>query len=197
MIPLDDVAMGRLARSWMLRAKQHDVHFYRHSLHLGELARGFCNFLHFSVEDTKRIEIAALLHDIGKLSIPTKVLSKATSLSDEEVRLIRTHPDQGHRLLAEVEGIDELVRIVARDHHERLDGTGYPRGLLASSIPVEVRIVTLCDVFGAMTEERPYGVPMGVAEAVQRMKAKQTRLDQALLEHFTKMIWTRALPSVE
>jgi putative nucleotidyltransferase with HDIG domain len=183
-IPLDDIAMERLARSWMLRAKQHDVYFYRHSLHVGELARAFCVFLHFSVGDTKRIEIAALLHDIGKLSIPT----------DEEVRLIRTHPDEGHRLLSEVEGVDDLARTIARDHHERLDGTGYPKGLLASSIPEEVRIVTLCDVFGAMTEHRPYGAPMTVKDALKRMEAKQTRLDHTLLKHFIKMIRARQTP---
>lgn len=192
MIPLDDIAVERLVRGWMLRAEQHDVYFYRHSVHVGELARAFCLFLGFSSKDAKTIELAALLHDIGKLSVPSAVLSKATPLTQEEIRLIQTHPDEGYRLLKPIEGIDDAVLTVVRDHHERLDGTGYPRGIQASSLPEEVRLVTLCDVFGAMTEYRPYGTPMTQNDALRRMEAKRTRLDQTLLKHFSKMIEARA-----
>ncbi|MGQ0526005.1 MAG: HD-GYP domain-containing protein [Betaproteobacteria bacterium] len=97
----------------------------------------------------------ALLHDIGKIGIPDAILLKEGSLTDEEWRIMRTHPDIGYRILANAPGMAEAADLV-RNHEERFDGTGYPRGLAGKAIPLAARIFAIIDTLDAMTSDRPY-----------------------------------------
>jgi HD-GYP domain-containing protein (c-di-GMP phosphodiesterase class II) len=101
------------------------------------------------------LELAALLHDVGKLRVPRELLRKAGPLSDSEERLMRNHPAWGAELVAGVPGL-QAVALIVRHHHERVDGSGYPNGLAGVHIPVASRIMAVCDAYGAMTEARPY-----------------------------------------
>ena len=103
----------------------------------------------------RRLAVAGLLHDIGKLQIPADILRKPGPLTDEEYRTIQTHPQAGADLLAHLGSFDEEIPIVLA-HHERLDGHGYPHGLTGEQIPLEARILSICDVFDALTKARPY-----------------------------------------
>jgi HD-GYP domain-containing protein (c-di-GMP phosphodiesterase class II) len=97
-----------------------------------------------------------LLHDIGKLSVPDEILKKPGSLDEDEFAVIKRHPEWGHKLLGELGGFSDAVRRLVLDHHERLDGKGYPNGLTASELDLETRILTVCDVYDALLSVRVY-----------------------------------------
>jgi putative nucleotidyltransferase with HDIG domain len=188
LVPLETSAFCDRIQRWLQRAKEHEVGLYQHSILVGDLSLRFARHLGHPSLYCEQLYRAALLHDMGKLAIPAAVLTKATPLSLEEMRLIYAHPDEGHKLLLAEGGHDELTLTVARDHHERLDGSGYPRGIKASRIAEAVRIVTICDVFAAMTEERPYGETFTPQGAIDRMWAKKaSRLDMRLVRQFEAM----------
>ncbi len=129
-----------------------------------------------------------MLHDIGKIKIPSTILQKPSPLTVEEMEMVRKHTDLGYEMLLEAGETDELLLSATRDHHERLDGSGSPRKLSAPDISTAVRIVTLCDVFAAMTEPRPYTHSMEWDEALAQMAMKRTRLGLDLLGGFATMM---------
>lgn len=126
----------------------------------------------------KNLYLAALLHDIGKIGIPTHIIQKTESLDAEEVEIMRTHPVISARILSSFREFEHLGDIV-RYHHERMDGSGYPDGLRGESIPLESRIIAVVDVFEALIGERPYRLPVEAAEAFARMRTMP--LDQQLV----------------
>jgi putative nucleotidyltransferase with HDIG domain len=132
-----------------------DGETYAHSLSVAATATQIARRLGLRGEELIDIEFGALLHDIGKLCLPQRLLSKPGPLTDAERRLIRMHPDWGARLVESIPGLEAVAAIV-RFHHERPDGQGYPRGLPYAEIPVGARIVSVCDAYGAMTKTRPY-----------------------------------------
>ena len=130
----------------------------------------------------KRVELGALFHDIGKIGIPLEILTKPGPLNDEERALIETHPELGERILAPIEQL-EHVRPIVRACHERYDGDGYPDGLLGDEIPLEARIIFVCDAFHAMTTTRPYRDALPVAEARRRLlEGAGSQFDPAIVE---------------
>ena len=104
----------------------------------------------------RSLAIGGLLHDIGKLSVPTGILQKPGPLSDEEYAVIQRHPESGRSLVRELGGFPAEVERLVMDHHERLDGSGYPRGLRAESLDLETRIMMVCDVYDALMSQRVY-----------------------------------------
>ena len=103
----------------------------------------------------KRLELGALFHDIGKIGIPSEILQKPGPLTDEEFEIVKEHPELGEKILAPIERLAD-VRPIVRACHERWDGLGYPDGKSGAEIPVEARIVLVCDAFHAMVTDRPY-----------------------------------------
>ena len=122
-------------------------------------------------EDTLRAtEMGALLHDIGKISVPDAIINKPGKLNDEEWAIMRQHTVEGERMLQQVGGLLSSVGVVVRASHERWDGGGYPDGLVGDAIPLPARIVSACDAFNAMTTDRSYrkALPLEVALAELR-----------------------------
>jgi len=117
----------------------------------------------------KRLELGALLHDIGKIGIPSDVLSKPGRLTFDERAIMQTHPTLGERIIAPIERLQH-VRPVVRHCHERWDGRGYPDGLAGEAIPLESRIIFVCDAYHAMTTDRPYRKRLSHPEAVRRLR---------------------------
>jgi diguanylate cyclase (GGDEF)-like protein len=117
----------------------------------------------------KRLELGALLHDIGKIGIPSGILSKPGRLSAEERRVIESHPSLGEGIIAPIDRLQE-VRPIVRHCHERWDGRGYPDGLAGEAIPLESRIIFVCDAYHAMTTDRPYRKRLSHPEAVRRLR---------------------------
>ena len=125
--------------------------------------------LGLSPERRRFLKRAALLHDIGKLGVSNQILDKAGKLTDQEWLAVRQHPAQSRIILSRIEAFQELARI-AGDHHEKLDGKGYPRGISGDDICIETRIITVADIFDALTAERPYRGAMPVSQAFDIMR---------------------------
>jgi putative nucleotidyltransferase with HDIG domain len=126
-----------------------------HSRKVALLAIQIGEHLDLPTATLRRLAVAGLLHDIGKLHVPREILLKPGALTDDEYRTIQTHPQIGANLLTHLGSFDEEVPIVVA-HHERLDGRGYPNGLAGEHIPLEARILAICDVYDALTSPRPY-----------------------------------------
>ena len=130
----------------------------------------------------KRVELGALFHDIGKIGIPSAILSKPGPLTDEEREIIETHPALGEQILAPIDQL-EHVRPIVRACHERYDGKGYPDGLAGDEIPLEARIIFVCDAFHAMTTTRPYRKALSVEETRrQLLEAAGSQFDPAVVD---------------
>ena len=130
----------------------------------------------------KRLEIGALLHDIGKIGIPSDVLSKPGRLTADERAIMETHPALGERIIAPIARL-QAVRSIVRHCHERWDGRGYPDGLAGEEIPLEARIIFVCDAYHAMTTDRPYRKRVSHPEAVRRLgEGSGTQFDPAVVE---------------
>lgn len=115
--------------------------------------------------DVARIALGGFLHDLGKVGVPDAILNKPDRLTDEEYAVIKTHPEVGNRLLSE-HPLAQLARAAVLSHHEMPDGNGYPHGLTHANIPLDARIVGICDAFDAMTSNRPYRRGMPVEKAL-------------------------------
>ena len=117
----------------------------------------------------KRLELGALFHDIGKIGIPEAILSKPGPLTPAERTLVETHPELGEKIIAPIDRLEE-VRPIVRHCHERYDGMGYPDRREGEEIPIESRIIFVCDAFHAMTTDRPYRRRLPVEEALRRLE---------------------------
>ncbi|HEY0387299.1 MAG TPA: HD-GYP domain-containing protein [Gaiellales bacterium] len=136
----------------------------------------------------RTLAIAGLLHDIGKLQVPETILRKPGRLTDEEFAVIKTHPDRGADLLAHLGGFDRELPLV-RHHHERFAGGGYPSGGPAERLPVEVRILTLCDVYDALTSMRAYREPWTHDRAMEQIVSESgTTFDPACVAALTEVL---------
>jgi putative nucleotidyltransferase with HDIG domain len=141
---------------------------FRHSLGVTDAANLIAGKLGLKPERAKLVQRAALLHDLGKLRVPNSILDKPGRLDEDEWRVVREHPRLTREILSRIRSFDELAAI-AGAHHERLDGSGYPDGLNAASLPLEARIIAVADVYGALAEDRPYRQKMSVDEVIAIM----------------------------
>jgi HD-GYP domain-containing protein (c-di-GMP phosphodiesterase class II) len=129
-----------------------------------------------------------LLHDIGKIGVPDGILRKPGPLAGNERSVIETHPELGERILEPIDRLAE-VRAIVRSCHERWDGGGYPDGKSGEEIPIEARIVLVCDAFHAMTSDRPYRRRLPVAEACRRLReGAGTQFDPTVVEVFLRLL---------
>ncbi|MGH2762700.1 MAG: HD domain-containing phosphohydrolase [Thermoleophilaceae bacterium] len=139
------------------------------------------------------LELAALLHDVGKLRVPREVLGKPGSLTEAERRLMVNHPVWGAQLVAGVPGL-QAVALIVRHHHERIDGSGYPSGLSGVRIPVASRIMAVCDAYGAMTEARSYREGRESHEALAELRTGSgSQFDPAVVDALEAEVGVRPL----
>ncbi|MDH3500820.1 MAG: HD domain-containing protein [Acidimicrobiia bacterium] len=158
-----------------------------HSQRVADLAIGLGTRLGFAGRQLKHLRAAALLHDIGRMSLPDTVLTGAGPLSRSDWELIRQHPQAAFDLLGT--GFPAEVAEVVRSHHEHLDGSGYPDGLAGDDIPELARLVLVCDAFDAMTSERPYRAPLARSEALIELEASAgTIFDPDMVREFARMV---------
>ncbi len=138
-------------------------------------------------DDLRRLEYGALFHDIGKIGVPNDVLLKPGRLSPAERSIVERHPEIGERILAPIDRLGAVARIV-RACHERWDGAGYPDGLRGEDIPLEARIIFVCDAFHAMRTDRPYRRPLTEPEARRRLRdGAGTQFDPRVVETFLRL----------
>jgi putative nucleotidyltransferase with HDIG domain len=141
---------------------------------VAELARGVAKNLGLSADRVRLVRRAALLHDIGKLSVANTILDKKSRLTDAEWKVVEQHPGLTRRILEQIGPFREIA-IVAGEHHEKLDGSGYPNRLMASDLSIESRIIAVADVYGALSEDRPYRAGLRYDEIMPIMRALSPR----------------------
>ncbi|MDX6616187.1 MAG: hypothetical protein QOD60_1278 [Solirubrobacterales bacterium] len=140
----------------------------RHSETVGRYAEMMAGELGLPGTQVRRVKLAGILHDIGKISVPDSILSKPGSLSDDEWEIVKQHPEQG-ALILEHPDLDDVCSWVG-SHHERPDGKGYPRGLSGQDLPLEARILAVADAFEAMTSDRSYRLSIGLDAAREELR---------------------------
>src|SRR5579863_3293061 len=149
-------------------AAHRDLSTARHQHRTATLALGIGRELGLDADQLEGLYLGALVHDLGKVAIPSELLSKPARLTPEEFALVKTHVQAGCDILKNVNFPWPIHAIVAQ-HHERLDGSGYPKGLTGATIVLEARIVAVADVFQAMSDDRPYRIARGRDAALQEL----------------------------
>jgi putative nucleotidyltransferase with HDIG domain len=156
LVAAEETYLGSRVRALLVRLAERDLGTEEHTRRVALLAARVAEELKLPACARRDLAVGGLLHDIGKLTVPLAILRKPGPLDDDEFAEIRRHPEAGRRLLEELGGFPETVRRLVSDHHERLDGSGYPRRLAASEQPVETRILAACDVYDALVSDRVY-----------------------------------------
>ena len=158
-----------------------------HSTRLAEWGMRVAQELGIDGRGLLDIEVAALLHDIGKMGVPDAILRKPGRLTEEEFAVIKKHPEYGWAVLRQMPGIEEASLLVLH-HHENFDGKGYPAGLKELEIPIGSRIVSVIDAFDAMVSSRPYRQGLGVDEATRRLiLSSGTQFDPVIVQCFLRI----------
>ncbi len=164
--------------------EQKDPYTKGHCSRVRTISLAIARALNFSEERLHTLEGGALLHDIGKIGIPEEILNKTSKLTKSEYELIKDHPVAGERIVKYID-LFQAYRPIIRNHHERMDGKGYPDGLKGDQIPLDVRIVTLADAFDAMTTSRAYRSALPTELAVEELKLfSGTQFDPDLVNLF-------------
>ena len=156
--------LGRqhLVRRRLVRARVS--HVWRTQMLAGKVAAE----LGMSPDEIRVVRYAGVLHDIGKWNVPDSILDKPGELNEGEWEIVRRHPEMGADLLARIPGFGRVCAAVAA-HHERLDGRGYPAGLMGSDIPTEARLISVADAYDAMTNDRPYRRALSHVRAIEQL----------------------------
>jgi putative nucleotidyltransferase with HDIG domain len=148
----------------------HDDYTGGHSCRVADYVSGLARLLGMSPSEIALARRAALVHDIGKIAVPDRVLKKRGPLTEDELKLVKLHPVVGAGMLSRIAGMEALVPIVLH-HHERWDGLGYPRGLSGVDIPMQSRMIFVADAYDAMTTRRPYGPILTPHEALAELRS--------------------------
>ncbi len=171
------------------RLKSADDYTYMHSVAVCGLMIALARQLDFDEEQTREAGMAGLLHDVGKMAIPLEVLNKPGKLTDEEFTLVKGHPAAGHEMLKGGKGVSEIALDVCLHHHEKIDGSGYPHKLAGDSISLFAKMGAVCDIYDAITSERPYKRGWDPAEAVHKMASwSKGHFDERVFQAFVKSV---------
>ena len=156
LVAAEEAYLGPRVRALLVQLAERDASTEEHTRRVALLAAEVGEELKLPAAARRDLAVGGLLHDVGKLSVPLAILRKPGPLDDDEFAEIRRHPVAGRRLLEELGGFPEAVRRLVSDHHERLDGSGYPRGLSGADLAVETRVLAACDVYDALVSDRVY-----------------------------------------
>jgi len=181
----------------LARLKNKDDYTYMHSVAVCALMVSLARQLGLNEEQTRQAGLAGLLHDVGKMMIPLKILNKPGKLTDTEFKVVKNHPAQGHKMLLEGSGIGEVALDVCLHHHEKVDGGGYPEGLADAQISLYAKMGAVCDVYDAITSNRPYKRGWEPAESLRRMAEwSNGHFDPVIFHAFVKVIGIYPLGSL-
>jgi HD-GYP domain-containing protein (c-di-GMP phosphodiesterase class II) len=160
-----------------------------HSRDVVDLSLAVADALGLSSAQRRDVEFAALLHDVGKIQVPKHIINKRGPLDGAEWEIVRAHTINGEKMLKQVGGTLSHVGRIVRSSHERYDGEGYPDGLAGEAIPIEARIVTVCDSFSAMTTTRPYRVALTLAQALAELqRCSRTQFDPVVVDALVRLL---------
>ena len=165
----------------------------RHSAAVARYSREIAVELGLSERERDVVHTAALLHDIGKFIFPDSILFADKKLSQEDLEIVRMHPEQGARLVARIDGYGPVAEIILA-HHERIDGNGYPNGLVGAQIPLAARIISVADTYDVMTSRDSYRDPVSSREAIEELRrVSDAQLDALVVETFVGLLERRSV----
>jgi hypothetical protein len=187
-----EIAQAETVRRLSMAVEFRDEDTGAHIERIGRFSTLLAEQIGMEPDFCERMGHAAPLHDVGKVAIPDAILLKPDVLSNEERAIVETHAEEGHRLLkGSSSAILDMAATIALSHHEKWDGSGYPRGVVGESIPIEGRIVAVADVFDALTSDRVYRRAFTVEEAVEMMREQRGKhFDPVLLDAFLEVLGT-------
>ncbi|WP_191488741.1 HD-GYP domain-containing protein [Pseudomonas sp. FEN] len=189
---VDDIAesIGRHPHALisLARLKSADDYTYMHSVAVCALMIALARQLDLSAELVREAGLAGLLHDIGKMMIPQEILNKPGKLTDEEFIEVYKHPENGGLILRDCHQVSALVLDVCMHHHEKFDGSGYPYKLAGEQISLLGRMGAICDVYDAITSDRPYKLAWGPSEAIRKMAEWEGHFDPLIFQAFIKAV---------
>jgi HD-GYP domain-containing protein (c-di-GMP phosphodiesterase class II) len=191
--PLVDEISASIARNPsalinVARLKNKDEYTYMHSVAVCALMINLARTIELNEIQVKELGLAGMLHDLGKMAVPDPVLNKPGKLTDEEFAVVREHPQRGYDLLVQSADAPAIAAEVVLHHHEKYDGTGYPHGLKGEEISLHARMGAICDVYDAITSNRPYKEGWAPAESIARMLEWEGHFDPKLLDAFVRSI---------
>jgi len=173
----------------LARLKDKDDYTYMHSVAVCALMVSLSRQLGLDEAQTRQAGLAGLLHDVGKMMIPLGILNKPGKLTDAEFQSVRGHPGQGHKMLLEGKGISEVALDVCLHHHEKVDGSGYPEKLTGDQISLYAKMGAVCDVYDAITSNRPYKNGWEPTESLRKMAEwSHGHFDRRIFDAFVKSI---------
>lgn len=183
---VDDIEANGLS-SWIDTVRSHHSQTYQHCLLVTGVAVAFGQKLGVGAADRKRLSIAGMLHDLGKARIPIAILEKPGPLDQNELAIMRKHPEYGAEALKSAAGFQSEMLDIVLHHHEYLDGSGYPHGIGSNEIADLVRMMTIADIYGALLERRSYKPPMVPQKAYDILLSMGPKLDTALVRAFASV----------
>src|SRR3990167_335848 len=172
----------------LARLKTADDYSYMHSVAVCALMVALAHQMGMDDADSREAGLAGLLHDLGKAAMPLNILNKPAKLTDSEFDIIRTHPERGYRMLQEGRGASEVAMDVCLHHHERIDGRGYPHRLAGDKLSTFSRMGAVCDVYDAITSNRPYKAGWDPSESISRMASWKGQFDPIVFQHFVRSL---------
>jgi putative nucleotidyltransferase with HDIG domain len=174
---------------WVARIRERDNYTAEHCLNVGLLAISFGHYLGAGEDELLQLGVAGILHDVGKMRTPLEILNKEGALTAAEMAVMQRHARHGRDILITQSDVPRAAVDVAFSHHEALDGSGYPRGLRRESITSLTRMITLCDVFDAITSDRIYKAGQPAVDALRILfRLRGTKFDERLTDHFIRFI---------
>ncbi|MFZ2266044.1 MAG: HD-GYP domain-containing protein [Azonexus sp.] len=193
LVPLVDEILNSLARNpvaliSLARLKTADDYTFMHSISVCGLMIALASQLGLDAQEVREAGMGGLLHDLGKTMAPKHMLNKPGELTQDEFALIRHHPLEGHKLLQDGSGFTEIITDICLHHHEKLDGSGYPEGLSGDQISLFAKMSAVCDVYDAVTSNRPYKSAWDPAEAIRCMAEWRGHFDPVIFQAFVKRI---------
>lgn len=172
----------------LVRLKTKDDYTYMHSVAVCALMIALAKELNLNETETKQAGMAGLLHDVGKAGIPLEVLNKPGALTDDEFTLVKLHPERGHAMLMQANILDDVVLDVCLHHHEKVNGSGYPHKLAADQISLFAKMGAVCDVYDAVTSNRPYKAGWEPGVSLHRMAQWEGHFDDTVFKAFVRSI---------
>jgi putative nucleotidyltransferase with HDIG domain len=186
---VQSVMKNESAMSWLVRMRETSDYLYTHSVSSAIWATVMARHLGMPKDAIESIGLGAMLLDIGKTRLPQEILLKPGRLTDEELRIARSHVEHGIAILEESRGVDPRVTTMVRTHHERHDGSGYPNGLSGHQIPVDGRIAGIVDYYDAVTSKRPYAKAQSSYDCLRSLnKQAGTAFQTEMVEQFIQSI---------
>jgi HD-GYP domain-containing protein (c-di-GMP phosphodiesterase class II) len=180
----------------LVRLKTKDDYTYMHSVAVCAMMTALAKELKLGEKEIRQAGLAGLLHDIGKALVPLEILNKPGALTDQEFVKVKMHPEEGHKLLMKAGIVGSVTLDVCLHHHEKIDGSGYPNRLKGDQISLFAKMGAVCDVYDAVTSDRPYKLGWEPGMSLQRMAQWKHHFDGTLFKAFVKSVGIYPVGSV-